>query len=260
MALALLAAGMGDDEESSSSSSDDEKKESNQGDDGDDGGEKKKDKKKKKKKKRPRMQKIMLHRKKEEPADVFCWMEITIQDINIPSQSWTASVEVHVFWQDFSFPGTFPDYKTNDFILDDDCVPIKLSEVWENRLGQGFEVPPTYKYLPETSTIYMMFVSKVQFVERMELHRFPLDRQFLNMEFNAWVKHGNWNWMVYNEGTAMSDDRYIDWVPKAFHKPFAVRMVYVFFFVFFLFFFELWLIIEKRSPIFTLKIDDRSRL
>jgi len=154
-------------------------------------------------------------------------MEITIQDISIPTQSWTASVEVHIFWQDFSFQSIHPKHKTQDFLLDDDCVPLKMSEIWENRMAQGLEVPATYKYFEDTSTLYMMFVSKVVFVERMELHRFPLDRQFLNMEFNAWVgkEQGNWNWMVYDQKFAMQNDRYIDWVPKAFHKPFAVRIV-----------------------------------
>ena len=83
-------------------------------------------------------------------------------------------------------------------------------------------------------TIYMMFVCEVLFHERMELQRFPLDRQFLNMDFNGWVKEPghNWNWILDCP----------EWVPKEFNKTFAVRMTFsnilllyfVFCFLFFL--------------------------
>lgn len=171
-----------------------------------------------------KMSKIMLNRDSADTTDVYCWFEVTIQDISIPTQTWKASVEVHCFWQDYTLPSVFPKFLTNDFMLDEDCVPIKLSEVFENQLSQGFETPPTYKYLPEFSTVYMSFVMRVNFVERMELERFPLDRQFLNMEFNAWVEQGNWNWLCYEPSRA--DERlYLDWVPAQWKKPFAVRMV-----------------------------------
>lgn len=160
--------------------------------------------------------KIKLKRNTEIPRDVYGWFEITLRDIDVPSQQFNASTEIHVFWQDFNLPNVFPNYEEDDFEVDDDYVPIKMSEIFENKVEIS-NSDPVFKYYPETGTVYMMFVVECTFVERMELQRFPLDRQFMNMEFNAWVKQGNWNWVLdYTE---------LDWVPEEFRKASCVRML-----------------------------------
>ena len=159
---------------------------------------------------------IKLKSNPDKPRDVYPWFEITVQSIDVTKQIWNASVEIHLFWQDMSLPAVHPKFEEIDFILDDNDVPVKLTEVFENKVTEGIE-SLEYKYFPETSTIYMVLVVQVKFVERMELQRFPLDRQFLGMDFNAWVgkQHGNWNWITNAP----------KWVPKEFHKQFAVRML-----------------------------------
>eukprot|EP01084_Bolivina_argentea_P088523 159826_1 len=158
---------------------------------------------------------IKLNHDDSKPTDIYPWFEITVQSIDVTRQTWNASVEIHLFWQDISLPAIHPSFDEVGFILDDDDVPIKLTEVFENKLGEQVQ-SLEYKYFSETSTVYMVLVVQVTFVERMELERFPMDRQFLGMDFNGWVKKGNWNWIP---------NIYPSWVPKEFHKTFAVRML-----------------------------------
>jgi hypothetical protein len=51
----------------------------------------------------------------------------------------------------------------------------------------------------------------------MELQRFPLDRQFLNMDLNVWLQTPTvrWNWILKPPV----------WVPQDYHKPIMVRVV-----------------------------------
>eukprot|EP01083_Nonionella_stella_P057576 151083_1 len=166
---------------------------------------------------------IRLDRDKSTPIDVYPWFEITVQEINSAEQTFTASVEIHLFWQDFSVPALCPRYEERGFTLRDtdrDC-PVKLSEIFENKVWESRR-PVVYKYLPDTSTVYMMILVTAKFVERMELQRFPLDRQFLAMEFNGWTgedpngQRCHWNWIMNPP----------DWVTnKRFRQPFAVRML-----------------------------------
>jgi len=155
------------------------------------------------------------------PVDVYPWFEITVQNIDVTSQKWRASVEIHLFWQDFGVPAQNPYFEETDIkIEEEEDLPVKMSEVFENKLWEDVQ-HVQYKYLPETSTIYMLMIVQVEFVERMELHRFPMDRQFLGMDFNAWTgpdpngERLNWNWITSPP----------EWVPEAFSKPFAVRML-----------------------------------
>lgn len=132
---------------------------------------------------------ISIARDLNEPCDVYSWFEITLTDVDLINQTFETSIEIHVFWQDFSFPNIFPDYQNGaPFVIDESCLPIKMSEIFENQIFCMVTVAPIFEFIEETSTIYMFFVVQCTFVERMELQRFPLDRQFLGMEFNAY--HG----------------------------------------------------------------------
>jgi hypothetical protein len=158
-----------------------------------------------------------------ESRDVYSWFEITLQDINVPEQAFKASVEIHLWWQDFNLPNVFPAYEKNDFTLNEDSLPFKLSEIFENKTSLDISGGPEFKYYPETGTIYMMMVVDCNFYERMELQRFPLDRQFMNMQFNAYWKteNGDWNWILPEE--------FPEWVPEEFKekcsKGYVTRMV-----------------------------------
>ena len=165
---------------------------------------------------------IKLSRDRDDPIDVYPWFEITVQEIDTAAQKWQASVEIHLFWQDFSVPVLCPNVKTTGFKLKDEenDSPIKLSEIFENKTVERCK-RVDYKYLSETSTIYMFILVSVEFVERMELHRFPIDRQFLSMDFNGWTSNRgsnrfNWNWILSPP----------DWVTnKRFRRPFAIRIL-----------------------------------
>ena len=165
---------------------------------------------------------LKLTRDRSQPIDIYPWFEITVQDIDVTTQKWHASVEIHLFWQDFSIPVIHPKFAEYGFSLKDaDDIPVKLTEIFENKIWEAVQVLE-YRYLAETSTIYMLLVVTVEFVERMELQRFPMDRQFLGMDFNAWVgpdplgSRCNWNWITNPP----------DWVQnEEFRKPFAVRML-----------------------------------
>ena len=167
-----------------------------------------------------RIQTIQLNRSFTEPCDVYSWFEITVTDISVPTQTFDCSIEIHAFWQDYALPSVFPDYKEDDFKIDNDNLPIKMTEIFENQISCRVVVDPIFRYYDRTSTIYMMFVCEVTFVERMELQRFPLDRQFLSMEFNAYhgvSKTGNWNWILKKN---------LDWVPEPWrNREYCVRMV-----------------------------------
>eukprot|EP01083_Nonionella_stella_P283914 966386_1 len=166
---------------------------------------------------------IKLARSRYDPIDVYPWFEITVEDINSAAQLWHASIEIHLFWQDYTIPVLCPHWEETGFKLKDpeQDAPFKLSEIFENKVWERRRTP-TYKYYPETSTIHMKTLVSVEFVERMELQRFPMDRQFLAMEFNGWTgidptqKRFNWNWILNPP----------DWVTKKkYRTPFAVRML-----------------------------------
>ncbi len=162
----------------------------------------------------------------------------------MPSQTFQASTEIHLFWQDYNLPNVIPEWDSPDgFDIHWDTLPIKMSEIFENKtcpdalsfiylymyiqnssLSTAIDFDsPEFRYYPKTGTIYMKLVVDCTFVERMELQRFPLDRQFMNMAFNALIEptiegEGQWNWIL----------EYPDWMPselKDFNKPFAVRML-----------------------------------
>merc|ERR1719384_99722 len=167
---------------------------------------------------------VKLKRQPGKPTDVYSWFEITLQDIDVPSQTFQCSIEIHLFWQDYNLPNVIPDFETEEIKIHDDYVPIKMSEIFENKTDLNITTGPEFKYYPETGTVYMMLVVDCTFVERMELQRFPLDRQFMNMEFNAYVEtpaiegEGPWNWIL----------EYPEWMPselKQFDQKFAVRMI-----------------------------------
>eukprot|EP01084_Bolivina_argentea_P318433 552228_1 len=166
---------------------------------------------------------IKLKRAPGKPTDVYSWFEITLQEINLPAQTFKAVIEVHLFWQDYNLPNMIAEEEFDDFDLHDDYVPVKMSEIFENKVDCGVTGDPTFQYYKDTGTIYMMFVVDCTFVERMELQRFPLDRQFLNMEFNAMIEpaietEGEWNWIL----------EYPEWMPnelKKYNQTFAVRML-----------------------------------
>eukprot|EP01084_Bolivina_argentea_P318437 552236_1 len=165
---------------------------------------------------------IKLARSRYDPIDVYPWFEITVEDINSAAQLWHASIEIHLFWQDYNLPNMIAEEEFDDFDLHDDYVPVKMSEIFENKVDCGVTGDPTFQYYKDTGTIYMMFVVDCTFVERMELQRFPMDRQFLGMDFNAWTgkdpnsKKCNWNWITNPPEWVQNDD---------FRKPFAVRML-----------------------------------
>merc|ERR1711933_618724 len=99
---------------------------------------------------------IRMTRDRHPPIDIYPWFEITVQDIDTTTQKWHASVEIHLFWQDFGIPAQCPNYEEVGISFEDpenDC-PIKLSEIFENKIWQDPE-PVVLKYLPETSTVYM---------------------------------------------------------------------------------------------------------
>ena len=172
---------------------------------------------------------IKITRANNEPIDVYPWLEITVQRIDVQSQKWEASVELHLFWQDFGIPAQCPNYAQTGISLDNEDMqsPIKLSEIFENKLWERVE-HKEYEYFPETSTMHMLVIVSVCFVERMELERFPMDRQFLGMDLNAWTLKTpadandpaclKWNWIAAEQP---------DWVPEEWRKTFAVRMLYV---------------------------------
>ena len=167
---------------------------------------------------------IKLPRRTDIETAVYSWFEVTLQKIDVPNQTFDASIEIHLFWKDKNLPNEFPNYQTEDFIIHNDYVPIKMNEIFENKTQSIITVQPQFRYF-EKGIIYMFFVVECRFAERMELHRFPLDRQFLNIQFNA-LRHpltndqGDWCWIL----------KYPKWMPSALdstfkHKTYAVRML-----------------------------------
>ena len=90
----------------------------------------------------------------------------------------------------------------------------------------------------------MFMVVECTFAERMELHRFPLDRQFLNMDFNGLIKsnqdgEAEWKWTLQfpkwldetkeidriERKTVDDKGNEYDITVSEFNKTFAVRML-----------------------------------
>ena len=123
---------------------------------------------------------VKLRRRKDAKTDVYSWFEITLQDVNVPSQTFTAlshsvhiplsisllyhltlylvyrSIEIHCFWQDYNLPNLIPDWE-EEIEIHYDTLPIKMSEIFENKTEIA-NSPPEYRYFPETGTLYMKLV------------------------------------------------------------------------------------------------------
>ena len=78
---------------------------------------------------------VKLKRQPGKPTDVYSWFEITLQDIDVPSQTFRCSIEIHLFWQDYNLPNVIPDFEEEEIRIHDDYVPIKMSEIFENKTG-----------------------------------------------------------------------------------------------------------------------------
>ena len=98
--------------------------------------------------------KFILKRDTSKPRDVYTWMEITLQDISVTTQTFKVSAEVYTFWQDFQLLHNFrkfgKDPSVDGFTLEEDDTPIKLSEVFENKTDFSFVVDPEFTYDKQT--------------------------------------------------------------------------------------------------------------
>eukprot|EP01083_Nonionella_stella_P212382 767065_1 len=79
----------------------------------------------------PKQNEIKLPRptgNKAQPTQVYPWFEITLQSVDLPLQTFTVSIEMHIFWIDVNLPSECPEYNTKEFTVHPDYVPIKMSE------------------------------------------------------------------------------------------------------------------------------------
>ena len=83
------------------------------------------------------------------PTEVYPWWEITLQAVDLPNQTFTTSIEMHFFWIDLNLPNVWPKYKTKEFTVDEDYVPIKMSEIFENKISCD-NSEPEFEYYEST--------------------------------------------------------------------------------------------------------------
>ena len=90
-----------------------------------------------------------LRRRPGQPTDVYSWFEITLVDIDVPTQTFRTSIEIHLFWQDYNLPNVIPNYEDEEWSIHDDYVPVKMTEIFENKTEIG-NTDPAFKYYPKT--------------------------------------------------------------------------------------------------------------
>ena len=86
------------------------------------------------------------------PTEVYPWWEITLQSVDLPNQTFTTSIEMHFFWIDLNLPNQWPKYKTKEFTVHPDYVPIKMSEIFENKVSCD-NSEPEFEYYESTGLI-----------------------------------------------------------------------------------------------------------
>ena len=74
-----------------------------------------------------------------------------------------SSIEIHCFWQDYNLPNLIPGWEHEDIEIHYDTLPIKMSEIFENKTDCSNSAPE-YKYFKETGTLYMKLVVECTYV------------------------------------------------------------------------------------------------
>ena len=163
---------------------------------------------------------------------VYCASKLTLLSVDLVNQTFEAEVELHVFWLQ---PQLSSYISENDgagqqisWTLYDDgkSIPIDLDDPFEGDLNLEW-IEKEFHYHFDTGCVEMLLHLKDKFGERMELARFPVDRQFLNVLLMGRhkIEDGNWEWITGScflnkktEKEGKSTNVAPDWVPKEYHN------------------------------------------
>ena len=152
---------------------------------------------------------------------VFCAAELTLLSVDVVTQTFDSEVKLHVFWQQTGFSKKTAKFLSADALwsVHDDgaSIPLDLDDLFEGDLDTQWIQKEFYFHPPNSDqnesqtvgVIEMLLHVKSKFAERMELKRFPADRQFLNILLKGRTTDGNFEWVTSNNSK-------IDWVPVKF--------------------------------------------
>lgn len=123
---------------------------------------------------------------------------ITIQDIDIPNQTFTVSAYFNIFWQ-VKRPNYDQPLDGEDAELPDEAeLPWSPSSgIFDNVVNDpAFLGDPEFSYDEKTHLNRLNFNIEAYCSERYELGRFPYDRQFINLQLKARNMDAGWKWLV----------------------------------------------------------------
>eukprot|EP01084_Bolivina_argentea_P167050 289991_1 len=149
----------------------------------------------------------------DKPRHVYCAAELTLLCVNLQTQLFDAEIELKFYWQQPEIGKFLSKPKNKDCtwsLKDDECsIPVDIDDPFDGDLALEW-IEKEFSYDFKTSTVCMLLHLKDQFAERMELNRFPVDRQFLNILLcgrKNEIDEGNWIWIT----------KAPKWVPEEYH-------------------------------------------
>lgn len=153
--------------------------------------------------------------------EVVLVAELTLLDVDLQKQLFESEILFLIYWQqpelkpknsDISY---IPEDVAWEIYDDGRSIPVDLDDLFEGDLS--FEwIEKEYEYDDDTQTVCMLLRLRVTCGERMELQRFPIDRQFLNILLKSRIANkygkneGNWIWR--------SNIKDIEWLPEEVRK------------------------------------------
>eukprot|EP01084_Bolivina_argentea_P304169 525249_1 len=140
----------------------------------------------------------------DKPRDVYCASELILLNIDLQSQIFDAEITLKFYWQQPELKKVLSEIK--DFVIHDDgySIPLDIDDPFDSDLSLEW-IEKKYSFNHETNTVELLLHLKDQFTEKMELERFPVYRQFLNILL---IRRNNWNWLTSAP----------EWVPEMYRK------------------------------------------
>ena len=169
------------------------------------------------------------------PRYVYCAAELTLLKVDLQSQLFDAEIILKFYWQqpELTLFLSKQNNKHRIWILYDDgrSIPIDMDDPFSDDLG-GQIIQEKFSFDFNTNTVCMKLHLRDKFREIMQLQRFPVDRQFLNILLKGRknVVQEGMSDIIYTHVFSLIVDQIL-WYTKLFQSSIPLKYIFVLFFL-----------------------------